>query len=175
MKVPPLFPKQAAAAALAGAMMALAVLPGCKKAARPPAPPPAKPAADTNTAAGTGTNLVTEFVSVFDDSPPPGNKGRDPFNPDSTSRNPPVAPSIAKAISVAGPVDPQLKLLGVVGSPGRRLVTINNQFFLLNEEAAVRVSGGTVKVKVVEIGSNYAKVTVEGTAGIKTLTMDQKK
>jgi len=175
MKLPTPFPKKAAAAALAGALLALAVLPGCKKAVRPAAPPPAKPAASTNTAAGTGTNLVTEFVSVFDDSPPPGNKGRDPFNPDSTNRNP-VAPLIAKTPSSAGPVDPQLKLQGVGGSPGRWVAVINNHILTVTDPAeTIRVPGGTITLKVIEIGSNYADVTVEGTAGVRRLTMDQKK
>jgi len=177
MKLPPLIPKKATLAAVAGALLALAVLPGCKKAVRPAAPAPAKPGTVTNTAAGTGTNLATEFVSVFDDSPPPGNKGRDPFNPDSTVRNP-AAPPVAKANGPAGPVEPQLKLLSVVGSPGRWLATINNQSFFLNEEATVRIPGDNpvkLKVKVVGVGSNYADVTVEGTAGTKHLTMGQKK
>jgi hypothetical protein len=75
-------------------------------------------------------------------------------------------------------VEPQLRLLSVVGSPGRWLATINNQYFRLNEEAVVRAAGdSTVKLKLtlVGIGSNYADVTVEGTAGIKHLTMEQKK
>jgi hypothetical protein len=174
MKLPPRFTGKAAAAVLAGSLMALAVLPGCKKAARPAAPPPPRNAAVTNTAAGTGTNLAEEFIAVFDDSPPPGNKGRDPFNPDSTNRNP-AAPLIPKGPSPTVPLESGLKLLGVVGSEGRRLAAINNQIFLLNEEATVRVPGGTVKLKVLEIGSNYANVAVEGIAGIRHLTMDQKK
>ena len=177
MKWPRLFPKKATLAAVAGGLLALAVLPGCKKAVRPAAPPPAKPAAGTNSTAGTGTNLAMEFVSVFDDSPPPGNKGRDPFNPDSTTRNP-AAPPVTKTTSPTGAVEPQLRLLSVVGSPGRWLATINNQYFRLNEEATVRILGDSaakLKLTLVGIGSNYADVTVEGTAGIKHLTMDQKK
>ncbi len=54
-------------------------LPVRQAARRPPAPTPP---------AGTATNLAAEFVSVFDDSPPPGNKGRDPFNPDSHRSEP---------------------------------------------------------------------------------------
>ena len=177
MKWPPLIPKQAALAAVAGALLALAVLPGCKKTVRPAPPPPANPAAVTNTAAGTVTNHAAEFVSVFDDSPPPGNKGRDPFNPDSHVRDP-AAPAVPKTNGPVGPADPQLKLLSVVGSPGRWLATINNQSFFLNEEATVRLPGDSaakLKVKVIGIGSNYADVTVEGIAGTKHLTMGQKK
>jgi hypothetical protein len=177
MKSPTSFPKKAAAAALAGALLALAVLPGCgKKPARPAASPPAKPAAGTNTTAGTTTNVAAEYVSVFNDSPPPGNIGRDPFNPDSTNRNP-AAPSIPKPISSAGPVDAQLKLQGVGGSPGRWVAVINNHILTVTDPPeTIRVSGGgTITLKVVEIGSNYADVTIEGTAGIKRLTINQKK
>jgi hypothetical protein len=175
MKMPPIIPKKAALAALAGALLALAVLPGCKKAVHPAAPPPAKPAAGTNTTAGTGTNVVKEdpSISVFNDGLPPGNKGKDPFNPDSTVRNP--APlQVPKTVSATGPADPQLKLLGVVGSPGRWLATINTAILAVNEEATVRVPGGSVKLKVVEIGPGYADVIVEGSAVKRRLTMSQK-
>lgn len=176
MNWPPLIPKKAALAATAAVLLALAVLPGCKKAAHPGAPPPPKPAAATNTTTGTGTNLSTEKVSVFDDSPPPGNKGRDPFNPDSHSRDP-AAPAIPKTNSPAGPVELQLKLQAVGGSPGRWVAVINNHILTVADPAeTVRFpGGGAVKLKVVEIGSNYADVTVDGTAEIKHLTMDQKK
>jgi hypothetical protein len=166
----------AAAAALAGALLALAVLPGCKKAARPAAPAPAKPAAGTNTAAGMGTNRVTDDVSVFDDSPPPGNKGRDPFNPDSTSRNP-AAPLPAQTGSPAGPAEMQLKLQGVGGSPGRWVAVINNHILTAADppELIRFPGGGTITLKVVNIGSNYADITVAGTAGTKRLTLDTEK
>ena len=176
MKLPLLYPKKAAAAALAGALVALAVLPGCKKAARPGAPPSAKPAAGTNAAGGKATNIVTEFVSVFDDSPPPGNKGRDPFNPDSTNRNP-VALAMPRTTVSTGPAEPQFKLQGVGGSPGRYVAVISNHILTVKDppETFRFPGGGTLTLKVVEIGSNYADITVEGIAGIKRLTMDQKK
>jgi hypothetical protein len=177
MKSPPLFPKQAAAVAVA--LLALAVLPGCKKAAKPAAPAAPKPAAGaaaagTNTAAGMGTNLGGEFVSVFDDSPPPGNKGRDPFNPNSAARNlipPPTAPGTA-----AGTEDTQLKLQSVVGSPGRWLAVINNHILAVNDppETIKLPDGGSVLLKVVEIGKDYAYVTLNGSAEKKRLTMNPK-
>ena len=174
MKWPPIIPKKAALAAAAGALLALAVLPGCKKAVHPAAPPPAKPAAGTNTTAAAGTNVVGKSsISVFNAGPPPGNKGRDPFNPDSTVRNP-VPVQVPITASRAGPADPQLKLFGVVGSPGRWLATINSAILAVNEEASVRVPGGSVKLKVVEIGPGYADVMVEGSSVKRRLTMSQK-
>ncbi|HXR07228.1 MAG TPA: hypothetical protein VN765_07845 [Candidatus Acidoferrum sp.] len=174
MKLPRTCPKKAALAALAGMLMALTVLTGCKKPAKPAGPAPLKPAAGATTAVVTATNLPAEFVSVFDDSPPPGNKGRDPFNPDSTLRNPvSVAPKPSVAV---GRVDPQLRLYSVTGSPGRWLAVINNQILAVTDPpTSVRVPGGTVMVKVVEIGEDYADVTVDGGAVKKRLTMGQRK
>ncbi|MGA2543627.1 MAG: hypothetical protein ABSG78_18925 [Verrucomicrobiota bacterium] len=174
MKLPRTCPKKAALAALAGVLMALTVLPGCKKPVKPAAPAPLKPAAGVTTAVVTATNLPAEFVSVFDDSPPPGNKGRDPFNPDSTLRNP-VSEAPKRTDAVAR-VDPQLRLYSVTGSPGRWLAVINNQILAVTDPATpVRVPGGTVMVKVVEIGEDYADVTVDGGAVKKRLTMGQRK
>ena len=168
-------PKKAALAALAGALLALALLPGCKKAAKPPPPPHPKPAAtaslNTNDAPGSG--LPAEFVSVFDDSPPPANKGRDPFNPDSTSRNP--AAVVPQPTAPTAPVAPVLKLYGITGSPGRWLAHINNQFLTLTDPAPVKVPGGTVTVKIVEIGEDYADVTINGSAAQNQINHGTKK
>ena len=90
MKLPRTFPEESRAWPRWRRLLALALLAGCKKAAKPAPPAAPKPAAGTSTPMRRrgGQPPGTEFVSVFDDSPPPGNKGRDPFNPDSTSRNP---------------------------------------------------------------------------------------
>jgi hypothetical protein len=111
---------------------------------------------------------------VFDNSLPPGNKGRDPFNPNSQRGFKPVDLAMRPG-SPAAPADPQLKLLGVVGSPGRWLAAINNQTLAVREEATIRVPGGSVRLSVVEIGSNYADVMVEGSALTKRLTLSQAK
>jgi hypothetical protein len=174
MKLLRIFPQRTALAVLAGALLALALLPGCKKAAKPAPPAAPKPAAHLNTNAVPGANLPTEFVSVFDDSLPPGNKGRDPFNPDSTSRNPAAAEP--KSTAPTAPVAPQLKLYGITGSRGHWLAHINNQFLMLTDPAtSVRVPGGTVKVKIVEIGEDYADITIDDSATKTRLTMGQKK
>jgi hypothetical protein len=178
MKLPPTFPKKATLAAAAAALMALAVPTGCNKGANPAAHPSSKSAgagdAGANTAAGARVNLDAEFVSVFDDSPPPGNKGRDPFNPNSSYRDPQLPRTVTPG-SAAGPVDPQLKLFGVAGSPKRWLANINNHIFDLKEEATISVAGGKVKLQVVEIGSNYADIVIEGSAVTKRLTLSPEK
>jgi hypothetical protein len=179
MKPPSRVPSISALAAVAAALMALALLPGCGKAAKQGGGGPAKAgsgpgAAGTNSAAGARTNLAAEFVSVFDNSLPPGNKGKDPFNPLS-QRVDPHAPSPGRPGPAAPPVDPQLRLLGVVGSPGHWMAAINNQILAVNEGATVRFPGGSVKLNVVEIGSNYAEVMVEGSAVTKRLTLSPAK
>jgi hypothetical protein len=179
MKPQSRFPSKSTLAAVAAALMALALLPGCGEASKQGGGGPAKPgsdsgAASTNTAAGARTNLAAEFISVFDASLPPGNKGKDPFNPLS-QRVDPHALSPGRPGSAAVPVDPQLKLRGVVGSPGHWLAAINNQTLAVNEQATVRFPGGSVKLSVVEIGSNYADVMVEGSAVTKRLTLSQAK
>ena len=179
MKLPPTFPKKAALAAVAAALTALAILPGCGKGAKPAARPSSKSAAGaagggTNTAAGSSVRLATEFVSVFDGSPPPGNKGRDPFNPNSQYRVPTLPPPLqGETGTLAGPQDPQLRLYGVAGSPKRWLATINNYTFEAKEEATVTVPGGKVNLRVIEIGSNYADVMIEATGITKRLTLSQ--
>jgi hypothetical protein len=174
MKPPRPQTKIAMLAALACAVLALALLPGCKKAPKPAAPPLPKPAAN-KTNAVAAASLPLEFVSVFDDSPPPGNKGRDPFNPDSTSRYP--AAEAPKSTAPSSSEPPLLKLYSVAGSPGRWLAVINNQILATNDDpTAVRIQGGrTVMVKVVEIGEDYADVTIDGGAVRQHLTMGQKK
>ena len=180
MKAPPLYSKKATLAAVAAVLMALAVLPGCKKAASPTVASaksaPGTLAGNPKGVAGTHTNLPTDFVSVFDDSPPPGNKGRDPFNPDSTVRNP-APPVETRTAAGAVPADAQLKLFSVAGSPGHRVVDINNKMFdTFDPPMSVKIpGGGTVMLKVLEIGQDYADVTIAGVAGKKRLTLGQKK
>jgi len=174
MKLLRIFPQRTALAVLAGALLALALLPGCKKAVKPAPPGAPKPAARLNTNAVPGASLPTEFVSVFDDSPPPGNKGRDPFNPDSTSRNP--AAVEPKSTAPTAPTAPQLKLYGITGSPGHWLADINRQYLTVTDPPAkIKVPGGTIMIKIVEIGEDYADITINDSATRTRLTMGQKK
>jgi hypothetical protein len=77
---------------------------------------------------------------------------------------------------VAGPVDPQLKLQSVVGSTGRWLAVINNHILAVKDppETIKLPDGGSVLLKVVEIGKDYADVTLNGSAVKKRLTMNPK-
>ena len=66
-----------------------------------------------------------------------------------------------------------LKLYSVTGPPW--LAAINNQILAVTDQPThVRVTGGNVLVKVVQIGPDYADVTVNG-GNIQRLTIGQKK
>jgi hypothetical protein len=55
-------------------------------------------------------------------------------------------------------------------------VVINDQILAVTDPVTrVRFPGGAVMVKVVEIGEDYADVTVDGSAVKTRLTMGQKK
>jgi hypothetical protein len=171
-----LFPTSARKAPVAavGVLLALTLLPGCHKPARPPAPPKtgAATAPATTNASSPSTNLSAEFASVFDDTLP-REKARDPFYPDSTR----LARSVA-AIGPApppAPVAPELKLLAISGSEKRRVATINNSILEVGEDASVRTVGRKVNVHIVEIGADYVILTIEGETGQTRLTMEKKK
>ena len=144
MKPPLKFRLKAALATVAAALMALILLPGCGKPSKPgagvrPSPPAARGLPAPTPQPGRGPNLAVEYVSVFDNSSPPGNKGRGPFNPDSKSRFQHDAAAATTPNIPAGRSDPQLKLMSVVGSPGHWLAGINNQILAVKEKAPVRV------------------------------------
>jgi hypothetical protein len=155
-------------------LLALALLPGCRKPA-PPAPAPKPGAASapqkTNAPAAT-TNLSLEFVSVFDDTLP-RDKARDPFYPDSTR----TAPGVTNTMPAPPPpqMAPELKLLGISGSAARRVATINNSIVEAGEDPEIRTPSGTVSAHVVEIGADYVILAIKGETGRTRLTLEQKK
>jgi hypothetical protein len=138
----------------------LALSPGCKRAPMPAAKPPAPVTVSTDA-----------FKSAFEDLLPP--KGRDPFFPDSHRREPAPAPIVVAAARKAA-VASDLLLKGIVGSANHRLAVVNNQILEKGETAPVRVAGGVVKVKCLEIGDSFALVMVEGETRMQRLEMDKK-
>lgn len=139
---------------------------GCKRkpapAARPAAAPPkATVLAETNSTA-------EQFVSVFEDLPP--SRGRDPFFPDSTRRNPAPAPMAVVQAPKPAP-RPVLHLKGVVG----KSAIINNAILTAGDPAeSVRVEGGTLQVQCLEVGVDYAIVQIQGEAQPKRLELEEK-
>jgi hypothetical protein len=173
-----LFPTSAGRAAIAAVevLLALALLPGCRKPA-PPAPPPKPGAASvspkTNAPAAT-TNLSLEFVSVFDDTLP-RDKARDPFFPDSLRTAPSATNTDARPVAPPPPVAPELKLLAISGSEKRRVATINNSILEADETADIRTVSGKASVHILEIGADYVVLTIEGMAGQTRLNLERKK
>jgi len=153
------------------AILAWAMLSGCKKAGANAAPRPVVQAAaeakpvSTNAAS---TNDMKQYLSVFEDLPPA--VGKDPFFPRSHRRDP-----AAPVEEVKKTVDQTLILKGIVGSVNRRIAVINDETMESGEEALVRTPGGHVKVKCTEIGSDYVIIQVEGEAETRKLVMEQKK
>ncbi|HEY3853666.1 MAG TPA: hypothetical protein VGO67_04650 [Verrucomicrobiae bacterium] len=148
----------------------LALSPGCKRAPMPAAKPPA-PVTKPVVAIATATVSTDAFKSAFEDLLPP--KGRDPFFPDSHRREPAPAPIVVAAARKAA-VASDLLLKGIVGSANHRLAVVNNQILEKGETAPVRVAGGVVKVKCLEIGDSFALVMVEGETRMQRLEMDKK-
>jgi hypothetical protein len=127
-------------------------------------------AANTS-AVASATNLVAvSYVSVFDDLTPP--KGRDPFFPNSHRRDP--VPVVTTRPDRPLPPASELVLKGIVGSPNHRLALINNAILQVGEEDSVRVPGGRVRVKCLEIGQDYAVVKAEGESQPKRLELNKK-
>jgi hypothetical protein len=154
--------------ALGVSLVALALLPGCNKAAPGVAPKPAVSVAPKTVVAPSSTNDMKEFVSVFEDLPPA--QGKDPFFPMSHRRDPTMPTQETREH-----VDHTLVLKGIVGSVHRRIAVINNETMQTGEESLVRTPGGHVKVKCLEIGQDYVMIQIEGEPQTRKLVMEQKK
>jgi hypothetical protein len=114
--------------------------------------------------------VAVNDISVFEELMPP--KGKDPFFPNSHRRDP--VPVVMTRPDRPAPPASELVLKGVVGSPAHRLALINNAILEVGEEDSVRVPGGHVRVKCLEIGEDYAVVRAEGEAQPKRLELNKK-
>jgi hypothetical protein len=152
---------------VAAAGLTLCFVPACKPAAPPAAP--AKPAAAKTTAvAFATTNASLAVDSVFEQLMPP--KGRDPFFPNSHRRD----PQPAKGSPQEKPLASELVLKGIVGSANSRLALVNDDILKVGEVASVKVAGGHVEVKCLEIGEDYAVIKVTGELETKRLQISKK-
>jgi len=167
MRIPPPLWQGIQVAAAAGLM--LCFVPACKPAAQPAAP--AKPvAAKTNAVASALNNVAVANVSVFEQLMPPN--GRDPFFPNSLRRGP--EPEKGQPREKPQPAS-ELVLKGIVGSANHRLALINDNTIMgVGQEESVRVPGGQVKVRCLEIGEAYAVIQVEGEVQTKRLQLNKK-
>ena len=132
---------------------------------------PAKAAVTKTNLVATGANqLSAQYVSVFEDIPTP--KSKDPFYPNSHRRDPvPIMPVL---LTEKPPPSSELVLKGVVGASSHRLAVINNAILETGETGSVRVPGGKVRVKCLEIGGDFAVILVEGEIEAKRLQLSKK-
>jgi type II secretory pathway component PulC len=98
--------------------------------------------------------------------------GRDPFFPNSHRRDPQMAPN---PTPTPQPASSELVLKGIVGSANHRLALINDDSIMeVGEEGSVRVPGGHVKLRCLEIGEDYAVIQVAGEVQTKRLQLSKK-
>jgi hypothetical protein len=146
---------------------------------KPPPPGPAKPPAAkaAPVVAAAETNKPPENLSYFDEqllAP----KGRDPFFPASTRRNPAPPPTVAVADKPREA--PVLVLKGVVGGATHRLAVIGSSTVIgstileTGEDGNVHLSSGVIHITCVEIGEDYAVIKVDGEAQPKRLELSKK-
>ena len=98
-------------------------------------------------------------------------KGKDPFFPTSHRRDP------VPVIAIHGDRPPpasELLLKGLVGAAGHRLAVINNLILETGESGTVKVPGGKLHVKCIEIGEDSAVIQVEGEIQPKRLELNKK-
>jgi hypothetical protein len=72
-------------------------------------------------------------------------------------------------------VDPVLVLKAILRTSKHSQAVINNEVLEKGEEEPVRVPNGHVRVRCLDIGSDYVLIQVEGEAEPKRLMMEQKK
>jgi len=84
-------------------------------------------------------------------------EGRDPFFPSSMR---PYISAVPKA--VPGGDITALRLIGVSGAPGHRLVIINNHTFGVGDEGEVITSQGRMHIRCVDITANSVVIEADG-------------
>jgi hypothetical protein len=93
-----------------------------------------------------GNTASVRSVFVLPTNP---QEGRDPFYPESTR---PYANAVAA--HVVAPIVNTLTVRGFSGTPGNRMVIINNHSFGVGDEGDVLTAGGRVHVRCLEINDN---------------------
>ena len=83
-------------------------------------------------------------------------EGRDPFYPEST-RPYEAAVAANKTVEIT-----TLAIKGISGSPGHRLVIINNHTFGIGDEGDVLTSSGRVHIRCTEIRADSVAIEING-------------
>jgi hypothetical protein len=115
-------------------------------------------AAPANPATNAAPAVVEFPRSVFADNDP---AGRDPFYPNSDRRQPKPVDHGADKQPDKKTSPASLKVTGITLGE-KRIATINNVTFSAGEEQDVRVPGGRVKIRCVEIRERSVIVTFQG-------------
>lgn len=166
---PPSLIRYAARAGLSG----LLLLAGCDSSSPAPTASGATNAAAratnaaagvTNAAAGAANAAALDFISIFEEKP---SNGRNPFFRTARAATIPAAPgSETTGLAPLAPpktkIDTMLILSGVMGSARQRMVLINDRTFEVGDEATVRAGDRQAHLRCLEIGAQYAVVTVDG-------------
>jgi hypothetical protein len=89
-----------------------------------------------------------------------GELGRDPFFPNSARLHKKAAEDPGKSQPVRLDFSRLLRLTGITGG-AKPIANINNLTFAVGEEQEVKIEGGKVKIRVVEIREKSVTVSVE--------------
>jgi hypothetical protein len=125
-------------------------------------PTDAAPKAVEKAASATVSRLgLAVQPSVFEDNYA---SGVDPFFPASRRRHPKneVITEVAPSESAPSGRIEQLSLKGITGLGTQRLALINNRPFASGESGSVRIPGGQMLIRVLELGERSVKVRIEG-------------
>ncbi|MBI2924439.1 MAG: hypothetical protein HYY24_01910 [Verrucomicrobia bacterium] len=94
---------------------------------------------------------------------------RDPFFPKSSRLRPTAPASALGTAPTPQDLTSGLALKGFLGSPTKPLALLNNRTCAPGEEVVVKLPGGQLKVRCVEIRQKSVVVTIEGEPGRKEL------
>lgn len=148
------------ATAVAAGLLLLAVVPAVHAQSKKKVDPKKAPAKKVELTKSEIEESAKEIPkAVFDD--PESNRSlnlRNPFFPKTKKKETPGAP----ALTAPPPPKHEISLKGFGGTPGARLVMINNQSMAEGESGRVRTPQGTVTVQVLQIKERSAVVQVEG-------------
>ncbi len=97
---------------------------------------------------------ATTIRSVFVQPASPS-EGRDPFYPESTR------PYVVAVVAQVVPLITTLQIKGFSGTPGNRMVIINNHSFGVGDEGDVLTSGGRLHVRCLEINGDNVVIEAD--------------
>jgi len=103
--------------------------------------------------------------------------GVDPFFPKSKRRFPKTEVIVAAPESAddvpSGRIE-NLSLKGITGTGAQRLALINNRSFSKDESGSVRIPGGQMQIRVLELGDRSVKIKIEGDPKTHEIKLDDR-